>query len=181
MRLGQHSTANIVCALSAACMHNVSHEVYGSPTEHRREATRGNAKLKTMGAQVQPSKEWLPCLYSRSVVEKLLRSQLVAFLQKWRDIVEHKEDCGSTARSLAAAGAPHWCDFHEICLCEQWCQRNKLRLLYRSFLSEDCGDMHPLRLADAEGLPLPPQQRHVDRIWFMHNANTVSARLRGDS
>jgi hypothetical protein len=51
--------------------------------------------------RVHPSLEWRPALFSGSVVEELQKTQFVSFLQKWRDIVEMKEDCGSTAKAMA--------------------------------------------------------------------------------
>ena len=55
-----------------------------------------------------PSGVWASAHFSADVVREMRRTQFVKYLQTWRDIVEMKEDCGATARTLAARGPPMW-------------------------------------------------------------------------
>lgn len=93
-----------------------------------------------------PSGIWVSAQFSADVVRKMRREQFAQYLQTWRDIVEMKEDCGATARTLADRGPPMW-------------------------------------ITDSSGLPLPHGQSHVDRLWFMGDADgtstAVSAALDG--
>ena len=55
-----------------------------------------------------PSGVWASAHFSADVVREMRREQFVKYLQTWRDIVEMKEDCGATARTLADRGPPMW-------------------------------------------------------------------------
>lgn len=55
-----------------------------------------------------PGGTWVSAQFSADVVREMQREQFVKYLQTWRDIVEMKEDCGATARTLADRGPPLW-------------------------------------------------------------------------
>ena len=55
-----------------------------------------------------PGGAWASAQFSADVVREMRREQFAKYLQTWRDIVEMKEDCGATARTLAERGPPMW-------------------------------------------------------------------------
>lgn len=55
-----------------------------------------------------PSSIWVSAHFSADIVRELRREQFSNYLQTWCDIVEMKEDCGATARTLADRGPPMW-------------------------------------------------------------------------
>ena len=55
-----------------------------------------------------PSGVWASGQFSADVVRQMQKEQFGKYLQTWRDIVEMKEDCGATARTLAERGPPMW-------------------------------------------------------------------------
>ncbi|KAL7577598.1 hypothetical protein ACA910_015121 [Epithemia clementina (nom. ined.)] len=53
--------------------------------------------------QCYPSLKWKPCLYEKSIVEKLLSEQFTTFVERVK-----KTDCQAELRRLLAAGPPIW-------------------------------------------------------------------------
>ena len=78
--------------------------------------------------QSYPSLKWKPCLYEKTIVEKLLAEQFTTFVERVK-----KTDCQAELRRLLAAGPPIWLeDSHALPLAEE-------------------GDTHVVQLWFAEG------------------------------
>mmetsp|Transcript_12224 Transcript_12224/g.30905 ORF Transcript_12224/g.30905 Transcript_12224/m.30905 type:complete len:145 (-) Transcript_12224:74-508(-) len=76
---------------------------------------RATHKLLPVEYQTYPSMTWHPCMYERSVVEHLLKTQFEAFVERVK-----KTDCQAELRRLLKEGPPIWLeDRHALPLKEE--------------------------------------------------------------
>jgi len=125
--------------------------------------------------QTYPSKTWHPCMYERSAVEHLLKTQFGAYLERVK-----KTDCQAELRRLLKDGPPVWLtDPHALPLPEEAAAEAKDKSDKDEHQETSTTNDNETTATVSTTTSTSTADTHVCALWYAGDDIEVSAKLEG--